>query len=50
MKILKIKSTITEMKDLPDGLKRNWIFKEKKKTQWTYKQMNTIIQTQDQRL
>ena len=51
MKILKIKSTITEMKDLPDGLKINWIFqKKKKKTQWTYKQMNTIIQTQDQRL
>lgn len=31
MKILKIKSTITEMKDLPDGLKRNWILKEKKR-------------------
>lgn len=31
MKILKIKSTITEMKDLPDGLKRNWILKKKKK-------------------
>ena len=31
MKILKIKSTITEMKDLPDGLKRNWILQKKKK-------------------
>lgn len=30
MKILKIKSTITEMKDLPDGVKRNWILQKKK--------------------
>ena len=40
MKILKIKSIIMEMKDLPDGFKRNWILKKKKKTQWTYKQIN----------
>lgn len=31
MKILKIKSIITEMKDLPDGFKRNWILQKKKK-------------------
>lgn len=31
MKILKIKSTVTEMEDLPDGVKRNWILRKKKK-------------------
>ena len=40
MKILKIKSIIMEMKDLPDRFKRNLILQKKKKTQWTYKQIN----------